>query len=308
MSTLLISHPACLQHDPGPHHPEHAGRLQAVLERLSADYPQLPLEQAPLASDEQISRAHAPALIEALGLQSPAEGYHQVDGDTVMSPRSLEAARAACGALVRGVETVFSGAANNVFCAVRPPGHHAERATSMGFCLFNAVAVGALAALQRADCSRVAIADFDVHHGNGTQEIFSADPRVMFLSTHQMPLYPGTGGRQETGVGNIINVPLLSGSGGQQFRRGVNEHWLPALAHFKPDLVLVSAGFDAHRADPLASLNFEDADYAWVTTQLLEVARTHCEGRLVSTLEGGYNTQALADSCSAHVGALCGAG
>ncbi|MEM6574996.1 MAG: histone deacetylase family protein [Pseudomonadota bacterium] len=304
MTTLLLTHPACEAHDPGSHHPEHPGRLRAVVERLRQDFPALSWQEAPLAQNEHLAAAHSDALIETLARIAPESGSVSVDADTVMSPASLTAARAAAGAVAAGVDAVVTGTHPNVFCAVRPPGHHAERDQAMGFCLFNSVAVGALHALNRHGLERVAVADFDVHHGNGTQDIFSADPRVMFLSTHQMPLYPGTGGRDQTGVGNIVNVPLLSGSGGEAFREAVQRHWLPALAEFKPELLIVSAGFDAHRDDPLAGLKLTVDDYAWVTGELLAVADRHCAGRLVSSLEGGYNTQALADSVSAHVGAL----
>ena len=306
MTTLLLTHPACLEHDPGPQHPEHPRRLRAVIERLEKDYPELPWEQAPLAQPEALKAAHSETLVEQIYRLSPAEGAISIDPDTAMSPASLTAARAGAGAVIRGVEAVCSGQAGNVFCAVRPPGHHAERERAMGFCLFNSVAVGALHALASLDVQRVAIADFDVHHGNGTQDIFAADPRVMFLSTHQMPLYPGTGGREETGVGNVVNVPLLSGSGGEAFRKAVNDYWLPALADFKPELLIVSAGFDAHRDDPLAGLNLLEEDFAWVTRRLVEIADRFCRGRLVSSLEGGYNTAALAACVSAHLSELVG--
>ena len=305
MTTLLITHDACLAHDPGAHHPEHPGRLKAVIAQLKADFPDLSWEQAPLASDAQMALAHSHSLLAALQAAVPESGLSQLDADTLLSPRTLEAARAAAGAVVRGVEAVFSGHSDNVFCAVRPPGHHAERETAMGFCLLNSVAIGALSALAQPGCQRVAVADFDVHHGNGTQDIFINDPRVLFLSTHQMPLYPGTGGRDESGVGNIVNAPLLTGSGSEAFRSAVKEHWLPALQAFDPDLLLVSAGFDAHRDDPLASLNFTEDDYTWITRELKAVAAACCQGRLVSSLEGGYQLDALAASVSAHVGELC---
>ena len=230
-----------------------------------------------------------------------------MDADTVLSSASGEAARAAAGAALMGVGAVLDGAADNVFCAVRPPGHHAESHRAMGFCLFNSIAVAAHAALARPGCTRVSIVDFDVHHGNGTQEIFCANAQVQYLSTHQMPLYPGTGARDERGVGNIVNVPLTAGSGSETFRAAIKDHWLPALEGFAPDLLLISAGFDAHRDDPLAGLNLDTEDYRWVTEQLMEVAAHHCRGRIVSALEGGYNTTALAESVSTHVGVLSSA-
>ncbi|MFK7958019.1 MAG: histone deacetylase family protein [Lysobacterales bacterium] len=304
MPTLLITHEACLEHDPGPQHPENPGRLKAVVAQLRTDFPSLDWEQAPLATDAQMALAHSQSLLNALKAGLPVSGRRQFDADTVLSPRSLDAARAASGAVLRGIEAVFSGPWDNAFCAVRPPGHHAERDTAMGFCLLNSVAIGALSALSRPDCQRVAIADFDVHHGNGTQEIFFDDSRVLFLSTHQMPLYPGTGGRDETGAGNIVNAPLMTGSGSSAFRSAVADTWMPALEAFEPDLLLVSAGFDAHRDDPLASLNFTEDDYIWITRELKTVAANCCQGRLVSSLEGGYQPDALAASVSAHVGEL----
>jgi acetoin utilization deacetylase AcuC-like enzyme len=234
----------------------------------------------------------------------PAAGHAAIDADTIVSPGSGEAALRAAGAVIAAVDAVMTGEALNAFCAVRPPGHHAERDRAMGFCLFNNVAVGAYHARAAHGIDRVAAIDFDVHHGNGTQDIFWSDPNLLYASTHQSPLYPGTGARGERGVGNIFNVPLRAGSGTQEFRAAVEAVILPALESFAPDLVLISAGFDAHSDDPLAGLEFVAADYAWVTRQLVDLARRHCNGRIVSSLEGGYDLKALGESAAAHVGAL----
>ncbi|MEM9531544.1 MAG: histone deacetylase family protein [Pseudomonadota bacterium] len=298
----LLTHPACLEHDPGPHHAEAPARLRAVLNRLTQDFPHLSPAQAPLVTHAQLAAVHDPQLLAMIQAAAPVAQRVALDADTLMSPGSLEAARAAAGAVVAGVEAVLSGEEQRVFCAVRPPGHHAERARAMGFCLFNSIAVGARAALEQVD--RVAIADFDVHHGNGTQDIFQQDEQVLFLSTHQMPLYPGTGYADETGVGNVVNAPLPAASDGAALRSAVREHWLPALDAFAPDLLLISAGFDAHRDDPLAGLNWVAEDYAWVTQELVKVAQTHAKGRIVSSLEGGYDLAALADCVSAHLKVL----
>jgi acetoin utilization deacetylase AcuC-like enzyme len=231
-------------------------------------------------------------------------GQAELDGDTVLSPGSGAAALHAAGAVAAAVDAVVKGDLKNAFCAVRPPGHHAERDLAMGFCIFNNVAVGAAQALDACGLDRVAIFDFDVHHGNGTQHIFDHDPRVLYASTHQSPLYPGTGAKNEKGVGNIVNAPLPPYAGSEEFRDACEEVILPALEKFRPDLILISAGFDAHRNDPLASLEFETEDYAWVTDELVGLAKTVCGGRIVSTLEGGYDLNALAESVTAHVYAL----
>jgi len=301
----LYTHSACLQHDPGPGHPESAARLRAVLEALDQDrFATIDRIEAPRATREQLLRAHTPAHVDRILGIRPEAGTVRLDEDTLMSPASAEAALRAAGALVAAVDAVMAGTTTRAFCAVRPPGHHATPDTAMGFCLFNNVAVGAAHALAAHGLKRVAIADFDVHHGNGTQDIFQREPRVLFVSSHQQPLYPGTGNPDEQGVGNIVNAPLSSGEGSYEFRTLWNDALLPKLHAFKPQLVLISAGFDAHQRDPLANLQLQTEDYAWITHQLMELARAHAGGRLVSTLEGGYDLQALAASVSAHVSAL----
>ena len=301
---LLYTHPACLAHDPGPGHPESPARLRAVLEAL--DDPRFAAAeriQAPRATREQLGRVHDAALIDRIFASAPHEGHAQLDPDTAMSPDSLEAASRAAGAVCAAVDALIDGSHTRAFCAVRPPGHHATHKTAMGFCLFNNIAIGAAQALVRG-IERIAIVDFDVHHGNGTQDIFWHEPRVLYASTHQWPLYPGTGARAETGVGNIVNAQLPAGAGSTEFRAAVQETVLPRLHGFRPQLVMISAGFDAHRLDPLASLNLEADDYAWVTRELVGVAREHAQGRVVSSLEGGYSLNALRECTAAHVAAL----
>jgi acetoin utilization deacetylase AcuC-like enzyme len=305
MSTLLITHAACLDHDPGAYHPESPARLRAVLKGLGeAEFKALERVEAPRAEDRHLTLAHPVAYVEGVMGTIPPAGRHALDGDTVVCPGSGEAALRAAGAVVHAVDAVVSGKAQNAFCAVRPPGHHAEANRAMGFCLFNSVAVGALHARANHGLDRVAVIDFDVHHGNGTQHMFERDPNLFYASTHQWPLYPGTGDADERGCGNIVNVPLRPYSDGEAFRHGFERQILPALDKFKPDLVMVSAGFDAHADDPLASLQLHEDDYEWVTRALMEVARTHAKGRLVSTLEGGYDLRALAASAATHVRAL----
>jgi len=255
--------------------------------------------EAPAATREQLSRVHAPAYVEAIERAAPASGLRYLDPDTALNPHSVQAALHAAGAVVKGVDLVCSGEHQTAFCAVRPPGHHAERARAMGFCVFNNVAVGAAHALAVHDVSRVAIVDFDVHHGNGTEDMFSDDPRVLMVSTFQYPLYPYSG--VDNPAPNMVNIPLSAGSGGAEFREAVESRWLPALDDFKPDLILISAGFDAHREDPLAGLAFSEDDYAWVTRQLLGVAARFADGRIVSSLEGGYALSALGRSAAIHV-------
>ncbi len=308
MTTAFFTHPACLEHDTGPGHPERRQRLEAVLLALGEpEFAALDRHEAPRATLDQIARVHERAYVEDLLARVPQRGWAALDGDTAMSPGSGEAALRAAGALVAAIDLVMGGGAANAFCAVRPPGHHAERDMAMGFCLFNNVAIGAAHAIAAHGARRVAIVDFDVHHGNGTQHIFEHDPRVFYASTHQMPLYPGTGARSEHGVGNICNAPLAAFSDGDAFRDAYEEIVLPALQRFEPEVLLISAGFDAHRADPLASLELEAEDFGWVTERLAELAATHCRGRLVSTLEGGYDLGALAESAAAHVAALMAA-
>jgi acetoin utilization deacetylase AcuC-like enzyme len=307
MTTLLYTHPACLEHDPGPHHPESPSRLRAVLQALDGpDFSRLDRREAPPAELDDIARVHPRRFVERLLEAVPRSGHVGIDADTIMSPGSGEAALRAAGAVAAAVDAVVAGEADNAFCAVRPPGHHAEPGRAMGFCLFNNAAIGALRAREVHGLARVAVIDFDVHHGNGTQAMFERDAELFFASTHQYPLYPGTGSREERGVGNIVNAPLRPNSGSEEFRAAMERDVLPALRAFKPDFLLISAGFDAHRADPLANLNFEDADYRWATERLLEVAEQCCGGRVVSTLEGGYDLGALATASAEHVRALMG--
>jgi acetoin utilization deacetylase AcuC-like enzyme len=308
MTTAFFTHRACLEHDTGQGHPERAQRLEAVL--LALDEPEfaaLERREAPLAEIAQVTRVHDKSYASNLLARVPQRGWVALDGDTLMSAGSGEAALRAAGAMVAAVDLVLKNGAANAFCGVRPPGHHAESDMAMGFCLFNNVAIGAAHACAAHGLKRVAIVDFDVHHGNGTQHMFEHDAQVFYASTHQMPLYPGTGARAEKGVGNICNAPLPPFAGGDEFRDAYEEIVLPALDRFRPELIMISAGFDAHRADPLASLELEAEDFGWVTERLCEMAKTHCGGRLVSTLEGGYDLDALAESSAAHVAALLAA-
>ena len=298
----VYTHPDCLGHQPGEGHPESPARLAAVTGALRDAFPALDWREAPLAAIEAIERVHAPELVARV--LSAAGQSLRLDVDTVMSPGSAHAALRACGAAVAAVDAVLSGATRRAFCAVRPPGHHATADTAMGFCLFNAVAVAAAHALAAHGLARVAIADFDVHHGNGTQAIFDQDPRVLYLSSHQSPLYPGTGQASENGVGNVVNAPLAPGVGGQGFRAAWRDHLLPALEAFTPQLVLVSAGFDGHRLDPLADLGLEAEDYGWIGAELGASADRHAAGRLVSLLEGGYSLTALRECSVAHLRGL----
>lgn len=305
MTTLLFTHPSSLRHVTPNGHPERIDRIKAVNQILNSNhFKDLVRREAPLGRDEDILRAHAYEHLERIRAVAPAEGFEYLDSDTVMSPGSLEAALRAVGAATAGVDAVFSGEADNVFCALRPPGHHAETRRAMGFCLFNQAAVAAHYARHRYDAERVAVVDFDVHHGNGTQDIFWSDANLFYGSTHQMPLYPGTGSVQETGVGNIFNAPLRAGDGSEQFREAMGSVILPALDVFAPDLVIISAGFDAHHRDPLGSLQLTEEDFAWATLRLMEAAEVHCGGRVVSVLEGGYDLQGLAASVGIHVQAL----
>ena len=305
MTTLLYTHPACLEHDPGDYHPESPARLRAVLEALDApEFARLERREAPEAEIDAIARVHPRPFVERMLAAVPSSGHVGIDADTVLSPQSGRAALRAAGAVIAAVDAVVAGEADNAFCAVRPPGHHAEPGRAMGFCLFNNVAIGALQARAAHGLARVAVIDFDVHHGNGTQACFAEDRGLFYASTHQFPLYPGTGRASETGVGNIVNVPLPPSAGSRQFRLGVSREILPALDAFRPEMVLISAGFDAHKKDPLAQLLLDEGDYTWITGELLEIARRHAGGRVVSTLEGGYDLAALGASAAAHVGAL----
>ena len=303
MTLALYTHPACLEHDPGRGHPESPERLAAVIDALRHAYPQLQWRESPAVLRSQLSRVHTDALIANV-LDAQIHGLQRLDADTAMCAQSPEAALRAAGAAIAAVDALIAGQAQRAFCATRPPGHHATADTAMGFCLFNNVAVAAVHALEQHGLARVAIADFDVHHGNGTQDIFAADPRVLYLSSHQSPLYPGTGAAQEQGVGNIVNAPLPPRSGSAAFRAAWTQRLLPALDAFRPELLLVSAGFDAHRLDPLADLNLEADDYAWITHELCALADRHAQGRVVSLLEGGYSLTALRECSVAHVGAL----
>lgn len=308
MSTLLFSHPDCVAHDTGPGHPERSARLTAVLDALAKpEFNALIRREAPLADVAIIERVHKPAYVKAVFDAVPKSGYDGLDADTVLSPGSGTAALRAAGALAAAVDAVIANEATNAFCAVRPPGHHAVFDAAMGFCLFNNIAIGALHALEKHRLARVAVVDFDVHHGNGTQDVAERDPRLFFASSHQFPAYPGTGRASERGNGNIVNVPLVPGSGSAEFRSRFADHVIPALKAFHPQFIFISAGFDAHKRDPLAQLTLDEDDFAWVTSELLAAARAVCSGRVVSTLEGGYDLDALAASASAHVKALMAA-
>jgi acetoin utilization deacetylase AcuC-like enzyme len=308
MTTLLLTHPACLLHDTGYGHPERADRLRAIDAALAAPaFKPLKREEAPLADLAAIERLHPQAYVEMVRAAIPARDHAWLDPDTVVSPGSWEAALRATGATIYAVDQVMAGKADNAFCAVRPPGHHAEPSRAMGFCLFNSVAVAALHARAKHGAKRVAVVDFDVHHGNGTQAAFWTDKDLFYGSTHQMPLFPGTGALDETGVGNICNAPLKPGDDGEDFRAAWEGRILPALDAFAPDFLLVSAGFDAHLKDPLAQLRLVEADFAWITERLLEAAAKHTGGKLVSTLEGGYDLDALATSTAVHVETLMSA-
>jgi len=300
-TTVFITHPSCLQHEMGPDHPECPDRLRAIHDQIIASglEPHLAMREAPAATAEQLARVHDRRYVDAIEAASPSSGLRYLDPDTALNPHSVDAARHAAGAVVHGVDLVCNGDYQRVFCAVRPPGHHAESRRAMGFCVFNSVAVGAAHALAAHALSRVAIVDFDVHHGNGTEEMFTDDPRVLMVSTFQYPLYPYSG--VDNPAPNMVNVPLAAGSGSAEFRDAVVNHWLPALERHKPELILISAGFDAHREDPLAGLQFTENDYAWVTRELIAVAKRHASGRIVSTLEGGYALSALGRSAAVHV-------
>ena len=308
MTTILYSHDACLDHDPGAGHPERPDRLRAIAAALQGDeFAALDRRDAPLGDPERIELAHPAHHVDRVLGTIPQAGLVHIDGDTAVSSGSREAALRAVGAVCAAVDAVAGGDARNAFCAVRPPGHHAEAERAMGFCLFNNVAIGAFHARRAHGLNRVAVVDFDVHHGNGTQAMFQTDPDMFYGSTHQWPLYPGTGAENECGVGNIVNAPLGPMAGSAEFRAAMQTRILPALDAFAPDMVMISAGFDAHRDDPLASLNLTEDDFGWATSRLAELAQINGGGRLVSTLEGGYNLQALGASSAAHVRALMAA-
>jgi acetoin utilization deacetylase AcuC-like enzyme len=305
--TLLLTHPACLAHDTGEHHPERPDRLRAVLAALQDDaFASLERAEAPMATIEQLTRVHPAQIVEAiLGVRPPPDELVMIDGDTVMSEGSAEAALRAAGAAVAAVDAVCGGIVDNAFAAVRPPGHHATPTVPGGFCLFNNVVIAARHAQAAYGLSRLAIVDFDVHHGNGTQAVAETDPSLFFGSSHQHPFYPGTGSARERGIaGNVVNMPLSAGSGSEEFRTAWADRILPALDAFAPALIIVSAGFDAHRRDPLAQLRLETEDFAWISRELLAMADRHTGGKLISSLEGGYDLEALADAAAAHVRVL----
>ncbi|MEZ5934684.1 MAG: histone deacetylase family protein [Alphaproteobacteria bacterium] len=309
MRTLLYTHPSSLEHDTGPGHPEQQARAKVIYGAIEREEQKGNLldvirRDAPEATRAQLERVHDARFVEAILNAVPADGYVRIDADTVMSPASGEAALCQAGAVCAAVDALINDEAENAMCALRPPGHHAEPDRAMGFCLFNGVAVGAMQAIEAHGLSRVSIFDFDVHHGNGTQAAFERDGRVQYLSTHQWPLYPGTGAKEETGVGNIVNRPLPAGTGSRVWREVVVDDILPAMDAFRPELVMISAGFDAHRADPLAALELVEDDFAWVTGELMALARRHAKGRVVSVLEGGYDLAALTGSFLAHLQAL----
>ena len=306
MTIGFLTHRDCLLHDMGAAHPESPARLRAIQDQLIASglIDHLRHVEAPLATRVQLERVHTPDYVSALEQSAPARGLVHLDPDTAMNPHTMKAAKRAAGAAVQATDMVIRGEAGVAFCSVRPPGHHAERARAMGFCLFNNVAVAAAHALEGHGLKRVAIVDFDVHHGNGTESIFRDDPRVLMVSTFQHPFYPYSGieGRSE----RMVNIPLAAYSSGKEFREAVERHWLPALDAFRPEMLFVSAGFDAHREDDMAMLRLVEADYAWVTERIWEVAARHARGRIVSVLEGGYALHALGRSVSAHLRILAG--
>jgi acetoin utilization deacetylase AcuC-like enzyme len=306
MSTLLITHPTSMNHLNGPGHPERPDRLRAIESALEAEqFQTLARVQAPAASLAAIALCHPMEYVEAIRDASPTEGLVQLDADTSMSPGSFEAALHAVGGAMHAVDEVVSKKAANAFCVMRPPGHHAERTRPMGFCIFNQAAIAARHSRTTHGLGRVAVVDFDVHHGNGTQDIFWADPTLMYCSTHQMPLYPGTGAADERGEhDNIVNAPLRPGDGGEQFRVAMETRILPRLTAFGPELIVISAGFDAHMRDPLANLELSEADFGWATRKIMEVADKTAQGRVISVLEGGYDLEALSRSAAAHVIAL----
>ncbi|OUS34705.1 acetoin utilization protein [Rhodobacterales bacterium 56_14_T64] len=300
MTTALITHADCLTHVTPEGHPERVARLEHVLHALE------PLDlmrvSAPMAAEDDILRIHPASYVADLRKARPNEGFAPIDGDTFMSPGSLDAAFRGAGAVIRGVDMVLTGEVRNAFAAIRPPGHHAETETAMGFCLFGNAALAAKHALDHHGLKRVAVVDFDVHHGNGTQDLLWDEPRALVVTSQQMPLWPGTGRVDEDGAhGNILNIPLPPESGSIEMRAAYQEQVFPRLRKFKPELIILSAGFDAHRDDPLANLNWSTEDFAWITAEICAIAQDLCDGRIVSTLEGGYDLNALSIACKAHV-------
>jgi acetoin utilization deacetylase AcuC-like enzyme len=306
MTTQLYSHPTCIEHDPGTHHPECPDRLRSIMSGLDQDeFRYLERLEAPEIDLDIIAEVHGSVYIENILDNMPFEGRVSLDSDTILSPASGEAARRASGGAVTAVDAVVAKKTDNAFCAIRPPGHHAESSRAMGFCLFNSAAIAAFHARTAHGLERVAVIDFDVHHGNGTQHSFENEPGLFYGSSHQFPAYPGTGSKSDTGIANnICNMPLIPGSGSAEFRDAYQNIILPALRHFNPELIIISAGFDAHARDPLADLNVQTIDYAWVTRELMDVSDEYCDGRVVSLLEGGYDLNALRDSAVAHVRTL----
>jgi acetoin utilization deacetylase AcuC-like enzyme len=308
MTTLLVTHPAGLNHLTPAGHPERPDRLRAIDKALEAERFQLLVrEESPMAEIDQVTLCHPANYLDAIRRANPSEGMVRLDADTSMSPGTFEAALRAVGGATLAADEVMAGTVQNAFCAMRPPGHHAEKTRAMGFCFFNTAAITARHVQKKHGAERVAIVDFDVHHGNGTQDIFWADPTVLYCSTHEMPLYPGTGAATERGDHDtIVNAPLRAGDGGDRFKEAFDTVIAPRLTAFRPDFIVISAGFDAHMRDPLANLNLLEPDYAWVTKKLMEIADVSARGRIVSVLEGGYDLQGLAGSVAAHVGALMG--
>ena len=302
MSTQFFYHQDCLDHYPGLSHPESPKRLISIRKTLShTDFDMLSRVQSPKAEFDTITLMHDPYYVETIFNSLPISDFKQLDPDTILSPGSGDALLRGVGGICSAVDNVLSGVSNNAFCCMRPPGHHAEYGEAMGFCIFNNIAVAAKYAQKKYGIDKVAVVDFDVHHGNGTQHLFENDPNLFYASTHQYPAYPGTGAISEVGLGNIVNVPLKPGTGSEAFRAAYTKTILPKLNTFEPQLLLVSAGFDAHRKDPLCQLNLNSDDFSWVTKHLIEVADNHCQGMLISTLEGGYDLDALASSVAKHV-------
>ncbi|ADL55406.1 histone deacetylase family protein [Gallionella capsiferriformans] len=306
MQTAYLTHPVCLKHDMGAEHPECPARIHAIEDQLIASglFHYLAHFDAPKVTREQLLRVHQASYVDSVFERAPETGRVELDGDTLMNPYTLDAALHAAGAAVRAVDLVMSGQAENAFCNIRPPGHHAGPASAAGFCIFNNVAIAAAHALEQHGLQRVAIVDFDVHHGDGTEAIFRNEPRVMLCSTFRHPYYPYCGA--DSSNSHIINVPLAAGSSGVDFQAAVTQHWLPALAAFSPQLLIISAGFDAHREDDMGGLALREADYAWVTGQLKTLAEQHAAQRIVSVLEGGYSLSALGRSVTAHIRELSG--
>jgi acetoin utilization deacetylase AcuC-like enzyme len=307
VKTLYYSHPDFLLHDTGIGHPECADRLRSIAKALDTpEFSSLIRVPPPFGTEQQIRLIHSQFYIDAIRAVIPEQGKHFLDHDTVVSSGSEKAAFRSVGAVCDAVDKLLTGKADNAFCAIRPPGHHAGPASAMGFCLFNNVAIAAEYARRHYHLERIAIVDFDVHHGNGTQAAFYNQPNVLYASSHEMPNYPGTGYPAETGMGNIINVPLAAGDSGVEFRQKYSTIILPALRNFKPELLLVSAGFDAHRDDPLSAIMLVEDDFRWITKELMEIADYYCSGKIISALEGGYNLNALAASVAVHVKTLLG--